>query len=144
MYEELIKALRRHHCDADDEDTQEFCEECAYSVIIIDGGKIKDDCVCGLMHRAADAIGELQSQIDGWIDQERKAMLKSMPKWIPASTPPNDDRNIFICHGSHDFKAPCIGHYEAYNKTYYEDKNWFASPIYDPMYWCEMPRLPVG
>ena len=55
MYEELVKALR-------------------------------DDNAClsiKTAHEAADAIEELQGQIDGWIEQERKALLKSVPKWIP-------------------------------------------------------------
>lgn len=63
-------------------------------------------------------------------------------RWISASTPPDTERNVFICHGSPDFKAPCIGHYDHGRKMFYEDKNWFASPIFDAMYWCEMPRLP--
>ena len=62
MYDELIAELRQHHCDAKEDDTQEVCVECAYDVIIADKTKfsgIKSVCVCGLMHRAADAIEEL-------------------------------------------------------------------------------------
>lgn len=62
-YAELISDLRRHHCDAKEDDTQEVCEECAYDVIVSDKSKfngITDVCTCGLMHRAADAIEELQ------------------------------------------------------------------------------------
>ena len=61
-YVELILDLRRHHCDAKEDDTQEVCEECAYDVIVADKSKfngITDVCTCGLMHRAADAIEEL-------------------------------------------------------------------------------------
>ena len=65
------------------------------------------------------------------------------PEWVPVTRPPDSDRNVFICHGSEDFKAPCIGHYEANRKIFYEDRNWFATPIYDAMYWCEMPRVPT-
>lgn len=62
MYDELIEELRRHHCDAKEDDTQEACEECAYDVIIEDKSVpsgIASVCVCGLMNRAADAIEEL-------------------------------------------------------------------------------------
>lgn len=62
MYDELIEELRRHHCDAKEDDTQEICEECAYDVIIADKSVpsgIASVCVCGLMNRAADAIEEL-------------------------------------------------------------------------------------
>ena len=62
MYDELIAELRQHHCDAKEDDTQEVCEECAYDVIIADESVpsgIASVCVCGLMHRAADAIEDL-------------------------------------------------------------------------------------
>lgn len=62
MYDELIEELRRHHCDAKEDDTQEVCEECAYDVIIADESVpsgIASVCVCGLMNRAANAIEEL-------------------------------------------------------------------------------------
>lgn len=64
-YAELISDLRRHHCDAKEDDTQEVCEECAYDVIVADKSKfngITDVCTCGLMHRAADAIEELLAE----------------------------------------------------------------------------------
>ena len=65
MYDKLIEDLRRHHCDAKEDDTQEVCEECAYDVIIADKNApsgIASVCVCGLMHRAADAIEELSKK----------------------------------------------------------------------------------
>lgn len=49
---------------------------------------LRDDNAClsiKTAHEAADAIEELQGQIDGWIEQERKALLKSVPKWIPVT-----------------------------------------------------------
>ena len=63
MYDELIAELRKHHCDAKEDDTQEVCEECAYDVIIADKSVpsgFASVCVCGLMNRAADAIEELE------------------------------------------------------------------------------------
>lgn len=49
---------------------------------------LRDDNAClsiKTAHEAADAIEQLQQQIDGWIEQERKALLKSVPKWIPVT-----------------------------------------------------------
>lgn len=63
-------------------------------------------------------------------------------KWIPCTEPPKDERNVFLAHGTNDFKSCCIGHYDHSMKLWYEDKNWFASPIYDCKYWCEIPELP--
>lgn len=66
MYDELLAELRMHHCDAKEDDTQEVCEECAYDVIIADKSVpsgIASVCVCGLMHRAADAIEELSKRV---------------------------------------------------------------------------------
>ena len=46
---------------------------------------------------AADAIEELQGQIDGWIDQERKALIKSLPRWISVTERlPEDDRTVLV------------------------------------------------
>ena len=73
-YVELILDLRRHHCDAKEDDTQEVCEECAYDVIVADKSKfngITDVCTCGLMHRAADAIEELLAERTAfWVDTQ--------------------------------------------------------------------------
>ena len=76
-YAELILDLRRHHCDAKEDDTQEVCEECAYDVIVADKSKfngITDVCTCGLMHRAADAIEELLDELT--------TIRKQLPHWI--------------------------------------------------------------
>jgi hypothetical protein len=76
-YAELVFGLRRHHCDAKENDTQEVCEECAYDVIVADKSKfsgITDVCTCGLMHRAADAIEELVAAVPHWI---------SVEEWLP-------------------------------------------------------------
>lgn len=54
MYDELVKRLREVSCGAKDT----------------------------LWWQAADAIEELQAQINGWIELERKALIKSVPKWI--------------------------------------------------------------
>ena len=74
MYGELIKKLRT--CEDD-------CSKCP----MMYDEQVKQDLVrehCAA-YEAADAIEELQRQIDGWIEQERKALLKSMPKWIPVT-----------------------------------------------------------
>lgn len=83
MYDELLAELWRHRCDAKEDDRQEVCEECAYDVIIEDKSVpsgIGTVCVCGLMHRAADAIEEL-----------------SKPQWIPvAERLPEEEGSVLI------------------------------------------------
>ena len=76
MYEELVKALR-------------------------------DDNAClsiKTAHEAADAIEELQRQIDGWIEQERKALLKSVLKWIKIESRPMDEeeRQYYSDHSGYN------------------------------------------
>ena len=70
-------------------------------------------------------------------------MVEPKQEWIPCSEIPDTDRNVFIARGTPTMKSCCIGHYEHDLKLWYEDKNWFASPIYDGMYWCEIPTLPT-
>ena len=62
--------------------------------------------------------------------------------WIPVSEPPKDGRNVFLAYGTNNFKSCCIGHYDHSVKIWYEDKNFFATPIYDCKYWCNTPELP--
>lgn len=64
-------------------------------------------------------------------------------EWIDCKEPPSTDRNVFIAYGTDDMKSVCIGHYEHDMKMWYEDKNFFAKPLYDGMYWCEIPQFPA-
>ena len=101
-YAELILDLRRHHCDAKEDDTQEVCEECAYDVIVADKSKfngITDVCTCGLMHRAADAIEELldelttiRKQFPRWISVEELLAERNVAFWVDTQ-PHLDDAN---------------------------------------------------
>ena len=101
MYDELIAELRRHHCNAKEDDTQEVCDECAYDVIIADKSVpagIASVCVCGLMNRAADAIEFLQTyktcfdnivRIGGWwlVGQDKNLYRMDVPmNWPPKGT----------------------------------------------------------
>lgn len=64
-------------------------------------------------------------------------------EWIDCKEPPSTDRNVFIAYGTDDMKSVCIGHYEHDMKLWYEDRNFFAKPKYDAMYWCEIPQFPT-
>lgn len=70
-YEELINSLR---CCA-----EYPCYDCKYR------GVYMDSCDGALKNEAADAIEDLSKAQEQWIDQERNAMLKSIPKWIPVT-----------------------------------------------------------
>lgn len=69
-------------------------------------------------------------------------MGKLKCEWKSCATPPPDGRNVFLAHGTEHFKSCCIGHYDHEMKLWYEDRNWFAKPIYDCEYWCDIPDLP--
>ena len=62
-------------------------------------------------------------------------------EWTPCTEPPKDRRNVFLACGTNDFKSCCIGHYEE-GIGWYEDRNFFAKPIYDCKYWSDVPELP--
>jgi len=79
------------------------------------------------------------------LDKAIEALSADRPKgeWIDCKEPPSTDRNVFIAYGTDDMKSVCIGHYRHDMKLWYEDKNFFAKPIYDAMYWCEIPQFPT-
>ena len=96
-YAELILDLRRHHCDAKEDDTQEVCEECAYDVIAADKSKfngITDVCTCGLMHRAADAIEELLDELT--------TIRKQLPHWISVEEEPPKENGRYLVRYKRD------------------------------------------
>lgn len=88
MYEKLVTALRG--CVL-----SKPCDGCPY---YHPNGPTKE---CATMNiAAADAIEEMEAQIDGWIEQERKALLKSMPKWIPVTERlPESMHEYVLCCG---------------------------------------------
>lgn len=96
-YAELILDLRRHHCDAKEDDTQEVCEECSYDVIVADKSKfngITNVCTCGLMHRAADAIEELLDELT--------TIRKQLPHWISVEDEPPKENGRYLVRYKRD------------------------------------------
>lgn len=67
----------------------------------------------------------INGMADTIADLERKLAER---EWIPVSEPPKDGRNVFLAHGTNNFKSCCIGHYEQ-GMGWYEDRNFFAKPI---------------
>ena len=95
-----------------------------------------------------DVITVMQNVVDSIASHRQTYGRKNFSnryymEWFPSDLPPDDDRNVFLCHGTEDFRTACLGHYDAERKMYYEDKNWFATPMYDVLCWCEMPPLPM-
>lgn len=80
--------------------------------------------------------------ITTWLSDCEVPSVTPPLKWNPQSEHPEDDRNVFVARGRNDFMSVCIGHYDHSLRRWYEDRNWFATPIYDPLYWCETPDLP--
>jgi len=100
MYDELIKNLRGRSQFL----LPHYGEETSYD--------------SDLMKQAADAIEEQQAQIDGWIEQERNALLKSIPKWIPVTERLPKEEKTVLAFGTlgvawldwrHDNKWCCYG-----------------------------------
>lgn len=100
---------------------------------------------------AADAIEELQRQIDGWIEQERKALLKSVPKWIPVTERlPEEEESVFVVRKFLGVKGQVPP--STYTEIAYRiGDRWVAdSDEYkiarhrhtDPLYWMPLPEPP--
>ena len=108
----------------------------------IDGDALKKklrDAINMGMSINTSGLAELNAVLS---DVETMPTIEPERKWIPCSEPPDNAENVFIAHGSNNFMTCCIGHYGHDSGLWYEDRNWFARPIYDGMYWCEMPMLP--
>lgn len=104
---ELVKAIR--YCVSSEDERS--CGDCPHCETIT--------CEVDLMEKAADAIEELQAQIDGWIEQERKALLKSVPKWIPVTELPPEGET----YGDTTFSVEVLGTEGfTYRKAYYNFK----------------------
>ena len=91
--------------------------------------------------KAQDTIDLYKQEIKD-LEQFIKDNYQNPYEWIPCSKPPKDRRNAFIAHGAKDMMSVCIGHWEEDMGLWYEDRNWFASPVYDALYWCDIPDLP--
>ena len=88
---------------------------------------------------------DLSEREDEWAmvqDVEELPSAQPEQRWIPCSEPPEDEKNVFIAHGAKDFMTCCIGHYDRDNGLWYEERNWFARPIFDGAFWCEIPLIP--
>lgn len=91
-----------------------------------------------------DVLANRPTERDSLITAVRKAFgaLETEPQWIPCSEVPDSEKNVFIARGTEKFKSVCVGHYEPSMNLWYEDKNWFASPIYDALYYTDIPDFP--
>ena len=81
--------------------------------------------------QAADAIEELQGQIDGWIEPERKALIKSLPRWIPVTERlPENRKWVLVCSKFVKMKTDFISN----------DGKWHTTP--GVTHWMPLPEPP--
>lgn len=105
---------------------------------------LRDDNAClsiKTAHEAADAIEELQGQIDGWIEQERKVLLKSMPKWIPVTVRLPQDTGIYIIcdhYGNVMSRHFCKSHGKFAGYWHFNGSAKYGNPTH----WMPLPEPP--
>lgn len=104
---------------------------------------LKDAESTRLLNEAADAIEELQRQTDGWVEQERKALINSLPRWIPVTErlPKYGDWVLGIGpkHGYHICEYRGITHF-----PYSGDSPWFSAKgrSLTITHWMPLPEPP--
>lgn len=118
MYEELVKDLRY------------FAE--VYSICNIESTK-----EYSLAVKAADAIEELQRQIDAWVEPERKALIKSLPRWIPV-TERLPEKNVLVL---------CACRANIFCVMKWDGVDWYENPTHVYMsgfvtHWMPLPEPP--
>lgn len=96
-----------------------------------------------VMNYGQERVNQTEAIIDYIEDMPHVNADRPQREWIDCKEPPSTDRNVFIAYGTDDMKSVCIGHYEHDMKLWYEDRNFFAKPLYDGMYWCEIPQFPT-
>ena len=137
MYEDLVK-LARHCAEVD------ACINCPV------GG-----CqgVTGIMNRLADAVEELSRAQEQWIEQERKTMLKSLPRWIPVTERlPELNIHVLVLCEFRAGKAPKPQQYwqtvgrNTINRSKPENRYWALyggeSLFWEPTHWMPLPEPP--
>lgn len=133
MYEELIAALR--FCDGGECDGR-----CRYT-------KEEGHSCYTLLRDAADAIEELQRQIDAWVEPERKALIKSLPKWIPVTVrlPESVDDDVLVTDG----EGYAVGYWrsdaQAWDSTdfgWLENRSEPPCGIHTVTHWMPLPPPP--
>lgn len=98
---------------------------------------------CVLCQNAADAIEELQAQIDGWIEQERKALLKSVPKWVSVTEQLPKYGTPVLAYGSRG--GIFVAKYERARAEWDIDYWWklnSAIHVCNPTHWMPLPEPP--
>lgn len=94
---------------------------------------------------AADAIEELQAQIDGWIEQDRNALLKSIPKWIPVTDRlPENDQDVLVMVHWRDYPENMMCYGRKYKTRWYLWNGELGELIkgFDITHWMQLPQPP--
>lgn len=114
--------------------------------------RLRDDNACvsvKTLHEAADAIEELQRQIDAWVEPERKALIKSLPHWIPVAERLPNCNGCYLVWRPHFFGGeigmPSICYFDGSN-TWHDSYGVDFTRILHPedvTHWMPLPEPPM-
>ena len=124
--EKIIELLRKHKTCI-----HAKCETC----------KFREDCGAFACIAAADAIEELSRAQEQWIEQERNALLQSIPRWIPVTERLPERNGFYLCLYESKAKGG-VAMDEGLSISQFINKKWSLFDSYVVTHWLPIPEPP--
>lgn len=134
-YDALVKTLKELTlivtvCHGNTCDECDMLQRCDY---------YDDEKMLSVFKDSAYAIEELQRQIDAWVEPERKALIKSLPRWISVKERLPKTDGMYLVHGTWSASGRKV---TDTCEFYVHDGYFRAVWNFDVTHWMPLPAPP--